>query len=129
MISANDSDSIRSRAKDLTIYLEQRPQVFEKHLGDNLAYTLGQRRSHLAWKLAVPARSSDELGSTLAAGKWKPIRAVNQPNIGMVFTGQGAQWNAMGRELFQSHTVFASSMVACDRYLKQIGSEFSLIGK
>ena len=35
----------------------------------------------------------------------------------------------MGRELFQSHPVFASSMVACDRYLKDLGSEFSLIGK
>lgn len=114
--------------KDLTIYLEQRPEVFQNSLLPNLAYTLGQRRSHLTYKVAIPARSSAELIPALAGSELAPVRSTKEPRIGFVFTGQGAQWHAMGRELLDAYPVFAATMEKIDRYLFDLGADFSLLG-
>lgn len=113
---------------DLTIYLEQRPEVFQNSLLPNLAYTLGQRRSVLSFKVAIPARASAELIPALASSDTVLSRSTKEPRIGFVFTGQGAQWHAMGRELLDAYPVFAATMEKIDRYLADIGAEFSLIG-
>lgn len=129
VLSANDKTSLGKQMNDLTVYLEQRPEVFQNSLLSNLAYTLGQRRSVLCYKVAIPARSSAELIPNLAGSKITPSRATKQPRIGFVFSGQGAQWHAMGRELIDAYPVFASTMEKIDRCLIDLGSEFSLLGK
>ena len=40
--------------------------------------------------------------------------AVRPPRLGFVFSGQGPQWWAMGRELQQTETAFRAAMQACD---------------
>ncbi|KAL9087951.1 MAG: hypothetical protein Q9159_003393 [Coniocarpon cinnabarinum] len=126
VLSANSQESLDQKAKDLGVYLEQRPEAFEKLLAGNLAYTLGQRRSHLAWKYAVAATSSDELGVRLAGTKFNPQRAVQEPKIGFVCTGQGAQWAGMGRELAGAYPEFDKAMAAADKHLQGMGAPFSL---
>lgn len=51
VLTANDKSALKSQMKNLGIYLEQRPEIFQNALMGNLAYTLGQRRvsSHLAF--------------------------------------------------------------------------------
>ncbi|CAL3970576.1 unnamed protein product, partial [Diplocarpon coronariae] len=49
------------------------------------------------------------------------------PRIGFIFTGQGAQWYAMGRELFDAYPIFAATMERIDRYLTKLGANFSLL--
>lgn len=44
-----------------------------------------------------------------------------------MYTGQGAQWHAMGRELMQAYPVFSKTMEDADRCLRDLGAEFSLI--
>ena len=129
VLSANDKHSLEKQMEDLTVYLEQRPEVFEKSLLPNLAYTLGQRRSILSWKIAVPARNSNELIPSLAGTTIVPTRATKEPRIGFVFTGQGAQWHAMGHELLEAYPVFASTMEKIDQCLANMGASFSLLGK
>lgn len=126
VLSANDQDSLKLRAKDLGIYLEQRPEVFEKLLGGNIAYTLGQRRSQLACRLAIPALSSDDLGVRLATAKISATRVRGEPTLGFVFTGQGAQWAAMGAELIKDYPIFAAAIDAADKCLRDIGATFSM---
>ncbi|ESZ94274.1 polyketide synthase [Sclerotinia borealis F-4128] len=126
-ISANDKASLANQMQNLTVYLEQRPEVFQNSLLKNLAYTLGQRRSVLSWKLAIPARSSSELIPTLVASTIAPSRAVNEPRIGFIFTGQGAQWHAMGKELMDAYPIFSSTMRKIDQCLAKLGATFSLI--
>ncbi|KAG4440758.1 hypothetical protein IFR05_003745 [Cadophora sp. M221] len=127
VLSANDKSSLEAWMHDLTIYLEQRPEVFQNSLLPNLAYTLGQRRSHLAYKVAIPARNSSELIPALAGSDITPSRSTKEPRIGFVFTGQGAQWHAMGRELLDAYPVFAATIEKIDRYLPDLGADFSII--
>jgi acyl transferase domain-containing protein len=127
VLSANDKSALEAMMKSIGIYLEQRPEIFQNDLMSNVAYTLGQRRSLMQWRVAIPTSSSFELIQSLNSGKISPSREAEAPRIGFVFTGQGAQWNAMGRELYDQYPIFASTLDACDRYLQSLGASFSLI--
>ena len=128
ILTANDKVALEKQMYNLTVYLEQRPEVFQNSLLPNLAYTLGQRRSMLSYRVAIPARSSNHLIPTLASMEVTPSRAMKDPRIGFVFTGQGAQWHAMGNELIAAYPIFAAAMAKGDRCLRDLGADFSLLG-
>lgn len=128
MLSANDEAAAKSTMKNLSIFMEQHPEVFQKQLLRNLAYTLGHRRSQLSWRIGLVASSAAELVEVVNSSDAKPVRASQQaPKIAFVYTGQGAQWFAMGRELMAAYPVFARAMEATDRCLKSLGADFSLL--
>lgn len=127
VLSGSDPTSVTTKMKELGIFLEQRPEVFEKALPGRLAYTLASKRSHLPYKIAFVADSADDLGGRLAVSKLKPTRSMVEPAIVMVFTGQGAQWAGMGQELMQSHPIFKSTMESADAHLRSLGAPYSLI--
>lgn len=129
VLSANDKVSLETMMKQIGIYLEQRPEVFQNDLMSNVAYTLGQRRSLMQWRVAIPTTSSINLIQALNSGKVVPAREAEAPRIGFVFTGQGAQWHAMGRGLYEQYPVFATAIDACEKSLTSFGATFSLIGK
>lgn len=128
VLSANDKSSAEKTMQTLGVYLEQRPEVFQNDLLSNLAYTLGQRKSFHPWRIAVSASSSAELVEILSSGKINPIKQdADTPRLGWIFTGQGAQWWAMGRELLQAYPVYAASLQLADSHLISIGADFSLL--
>jgi hypothetical protein len=57
---------------------------------DDLSYTLAVKRTTFPWRVAINARSAEELLEKLALTH-KPIRANPNPRVAFVFTGQGAQ--------------------------------------
>lgn len=63
------------------------------------------------------ASSSSQLSAKWMDNTMKPVKASASPNTAFVFTGQGAQWHAMGRELVQ-FDVFAGSIQQSAAYLK-----------
>jgi len=128
VLSANDKTALETLMKNLGIYLEQRPEIFQNDLMDNVAYTLGQRRSLMQWRVAISSDASFDLIQTLNAGKLSPSRETEPPRIGYIFTGQGAQWNAMGRELYEQYPIFKATIDACDKFLAGFGAPFSLVG-
>ncbi|KAI5463900.1 hypothetical protein BGZ63DRAFT_453186 [Mariannaea sp. PMI_226] len=85
-----------------------------------LARTLSDRRSLFQWRHAVVAESASELSSVWKDGEIRPIKALRNPNVALVFTGQGAQWFAMGRELFK-YPHFADSIRQSTVYLAELG--------
>jgi acyl transferase domain-containing protein len=128
ILSAHDKTALETLMKNIGIYLEQRPEIFENDLMSNVAYTLGQRRSLMQWKVAISTASSFDLIQALNSGKISPIRETEPLRVGFIYTGQGAQWNAMGRELYEQYPIFASTIDACDKCLVSFGAPFSLIG-
>lgn len=127
LISANDKESLRTRIKDFGIYFEQHPEVFEKTLFGNFAYTLGNKMSQLSYRLGVSATSLDELGIRLAQLKINPSRVLGTPIVSFVFTGQGAQWAQMGVPLMHEYPVYKLAIERADRCLQDLGATFSLV--
>lgn len=90
--------------------------------------TLCQRRSQLPWRIALVADMCSKLAIALNSPDVIPKRApAKSPKLAFIFTGQGAQWHAMGRELLESHAVFASTIQRADEHLLSIGADFSLL--
>lgn len=127
VLSAHDGDAAKRVAEQLGVYIEQHPEVFQKRLVRDMAYTLGERRTHMQWRIAITASSCDELANALNKADTTPAMASKQPKLAFVYTGQGAQWAGMGKELMDSHPIFASTIRICSDYLQGIGAKFSLL--
>ncbi|ENH98624.1 hypothetical protein COCC4DRAFT_45906 [Bipolaris maydis ATCC 48331] len=124
-LSAFDSSAGDAWARSLSIYLSQRQGSDEKTILSSLAYTLSDRRTWHPWKAALSATTIQELITKL-----EKVRFVNMAprhNIGFVFTGQGAQWCGMGRELISIFPRFRQSLIACDIALQSFGADFHVI--
>lgn len=127
VFSANDKASLARVTRDLVVYLEQRPEMFQIDLMSNVAYTLCQRRSLLQWRLAVPASNSFELIEKLSKENVVPGKEVEPLRVGMIFTGQGAQWWGMGRELYEQYPVYRDSIDRADTCIANMGANWSLV--
>ncbi|KAB8234976.1 type I polyketide synthase [Aspergillus alliaceus] len=93
---------------------------------NNLAYTLTSRRSHHLWRTFVTVKPSDDW-SVVVDKFARPCRSVSSPNLAFIFTGQGAQWYAMGRELLNNYPVFLHSIQEANRYLRSLGCQWDLL--
>lgn len=94
---------------------------------DDLAYTLNVRRSKLPWRCGVVASNLKEMASALEDPRLRQVRAAKEVGVAFVFTGQGAQWFAMGRELLTSSSVFKSSILSCNDSLRGLGCNWDLV--
>ena len=127
VITAHGEASLKRQMVNLVSYLSKRRDGTAENLLLDLAFTLGQRRSLLPWRIALAASTTEGLIAQLESSEKRPMRASKVPRLGFVFTGQGANWLGMGQELFNSYPVFSSAMVTADRYLTSLGASWSLI--
>lgn len=129
VLSAKDQQA----AKDMGIRLKQHLRSNEleddRKYFDSLAYTLGERRSRFPWVAAQSVQSLSGLIKTIESDKMEPVRTRDRPRLGFVFTGQGAQWHAMGRELIEAYPAFKATLLEAEGCLKELGAKWSLLGK
>ena len=92
----------------------------------DLAYTLLERRSHLRYRNFAVIDEDTTLSEKRHFSP--PIRAKGQPRTAFIFTGQGAQWAGMGRDLLQ-FPVCRDAILEANAYLKAIGIRLDVIGK
>jgi acyl transferase domain-containing protein/NADPH:quinone reductase-like Zn-dependent oxidoreductase len=98
---------------------------------DDICRTALDRRSQFDWRIAVVGDSREGLRGRLAerAGEGSgPLgrQATARPRVGLVFSGQGPQWFAMGRELLGGEAVFREVLTECDALLRPL-SGWSLL--
>lgn len=137
VLSANSASALAANAGTLASYLRTHPDTDL----DQLAYTLF-RRTDFPFRAAFSATTMDELVSKLETGenslKSSSLRTVAipkslPPRILGVFTGQGAQWATMGKELYHSSAVFRTSIDhmqdSLDTLPPQDRPDWSLVGQ
>ena len=91
----------------------------------DLAYTLAIRRSSLDWKSFAVARSITDM-QDLTRKLSKPLRSRVESKVGYIFTGQGAQFAGMSKELFGFPT-FLNSLRRSEMFLDDFGCRWSLL--
>ncbi|SPQ24118.1 ddfcf033-124e-48c3-8647-9deef8689590 [Thermothielavioides terrestris] len=126
VLSAADETALRNTISRLSVWIERHAELYQSTLPKNLAYTLCQRRSHLPWRVAVVADMCGGVAAALNSRDTTMARAPSDPpRLAFVYTGQGAQWWAMGRELLRTHPVFLDSILRADEALWPI-ADFSI---
>ncbi|RDW94182.1 type I polyketide synthase [Aspergillus mulundensis] len=92
----------------------------------NLAYTLNERRTHHPWR-SYALSQHDTPAKDIVASWSAPVKSMADPTIGFVFTGQGAQWPTMGRELMARYPVYLQSLRHASGYLRTLGAEWDIL--
>ncbi|KAL4861815.1 hypothetical protein BDV12DRAFT_207764 [Aspergillus spectabilis] len=114
VLSANSASALAASAGALASYLRAHPDTDL----DQLAYTLF-RRTEFPFRAAFSATSVEELVNKLETGRGSlkssssrtaTIPEALPPRILGIFTGQGAQWATMGKELYRASAVFSNAI-------------------
>lgn len=128
VLSAKEERAAQLMTSNLRGYLLSVKPKDENDFLDNLAYTLNHRRSRFPWVATLAGQSIEDLVKAIDSGKIKPAKTSKSPRLGFVYTGQGAQWWAMGRELIDVYPAYKSALLDCDAELKKLGTTWSVIG-
>ncbi|MFM7584243.1 MAG: type I polyketide synthase, partial [Caldilinea sp.] len=116
-LSARDDAALAAYIRSYVDFLSGHPEL---DLGD-LSYTSHLGRSHFSHRLSVVAGSVVEMREKLVAasrGEQETGRGVvtaqqETPQVAFLFTGQGAQYSGMGRELYETQPLFRESIDRC----------------
>jgi acyl transferase domain-containing protein/Zn-dependent alcohol dehydrogenase/acyl carrier protein len=123
ILSAQSDAARRAVAAAWVPFLEQTNASL-----DDLCTTALLRRSHLDWRLAIVGASKEELRARIAEylrGDVSPFvseghRSTTAPRVAFIFSGQGPQWFAMGRELLAQEPAFKQVITACDDQIRTL---------
>lgn len=119
LFTANTPKSLTKLVNNYKAWIEKNPDKVT-----DLAYTLARRREHLPHRAFAIVRD----GVIESVSQPTNTKTMQKLNVVMVFTGQGAQWPQMGRELLQSNDIFKSSIHALDQRLQSAtGSPYSIV--
>ena len=112
LFSANSPKSLARMVDNYRDYIGTHPDYIA-----DLAYTLANKREHLP-------RRTFAVASKGSMGIPDPMTKTEQPSaVIMVFTGQGAQWPNMGRELIDSNPTFLESIRRLDKCLQSMSED------
>jgi acyl transferase domain-containing protein len=124
-LSAKTDAALKQSAERYAKYMAEHTDV---EIWD-ICFTANTGRSHFNHRLAVMAESSEQAKSGLSAfsaGERAPCVFTGnltnkKPKLVFLFTGQGAQYVGMGRQLYETQPVFREIIARCDDYLSKTG--------
>jgi acyl transferase domain-containing protein/NADPH:quinone reductase-like Zn-dependent oxidoreductase/SAM-dependent methyltransferase len=123
ILSSSDETGISRQIKSNEEYLKELDTATLSQTLSSYSFTLGTRRTLLQWRSFGIIDSTD---LSLANVMSSPIRYPGEnQKLGFIFTGQGAQWQGMGKELL-SEPVFADSLQQSQAYLMALGCSWAV---
>jgi acyl transferase domain-containing protein/acyl carrier protein/SAM-dependent methyltransferase/NAD(P)-dependent dehydrogenase (short-subunit alcohol dehydrogenase family) len=125
-LSGHTNSALRDRAQSIAEYLRTHPGTSL----DDVLSTLSMGREHLEHRLAAVGARCEQLIPMLEAfAEGKPsaeldlvigrTRANALPRVAFVCSGQGPQWQGMGRDLMHSIPVFRKEISRCAEEMKR----------
>ncbi|MET8584725.1 type I polyketide synthase [Streptomyces collinus] len=118
-LSARSQPALRAQARRLLDHLDTEPRPRR----DDLGHSLAAGRAVMPHRAVLAAADADELRHglrALAAGEPHPALVTGTATGGglaFLFTGQGSQRHAMGRQLYHAHPRFAEALDEAIGYL------------
>ncbi|KAI0837698.1 polyketide synthase for naphthopyrone YWA1 [Hypoxylon sp. FL0890] len=118
-VSARSASLLSSNVERLAAHLETNPDV---SLG-SLSYTTTARRVHHQFRISVTGRTIADVKSALQRSVGLAVQAIPRktPQVAFAFTGQGAVYQGMGKQLFTSFSVFRDEVRRLDRICQSFG--------
>lgn len=119
-VSAKNGASLQGNLRSLLDYLKQNPHV---SIGQ-LSYTTTARRMHHQHRVMLSGATSAEVSNQIETaikentGFYKPKSA---PKVIFTFTGQGAQYPGMGKQLFEHFSIFRNEVCQLDQIGQSLG--------
>jgi len=95
---------------------------------NDVTYTAHTGRSHFPHRLAVLGETRDDIVERLSSyttgrqdgNVWTGSQEYNRsPKVCFLFTGQGSQYLAMGKDLYDTQPVFRQALERCDKLLRE----------
>lgn len=118
-VSAKSISSLERNIKQLISFVEKNPDVSLP----SLAYTTTARRMHHNYRVAVSVSNlkelKDALVTRLGEGKFTPISS-KAPKVAFIFTGQGAFYPRLGRQLYGNSSQFQNDIKYLDNLVKNL---------
>ncbi|KAI1424149.1 hypothetical protein F5Y12DRAFT_715501 [Xylaria sp. FL1777] len=115
VLSANDLGSLRAGIQSLSSHLIN-PRV--KVSLPDLAYTLSERRTKFWHRAFITTRTT---GIEDSLEQWTISKhRLQAPTVGYVFTGQGAQWPQMGKDLLKYFPWIRKILEELDNVLRNL---------
>ncbi len=93
----------------------------------NICFTANAGRAHFNHRLALLAESTEQAhaklaafvnGEMLAALQHGKVEDGHRAEVAFLFTGQGAQYLNMGKQLYETQPVFRAALNKCDELLR-----------
>ncbi|KAG9246027.1 BcPKS12, polyketide synthase [Calycina marina] len=113
-ITAKSKSALHRNVERLCQYLKANPNTSVA----DLSYSTTARHIHHNWRISVTgsriSQIQEELRNKLQNEKSVPI-SPKAPKVAFIFTGQGSHYAALGKELYETSTVFRDSVDELNR--------------
>ncbi|HEX4415415.1 MAG TPA: type I polyketide synthase, partial [Lacipirellulaceae bacterium] len=132
-LSAKSEAALHQQAAQLADYLAHN----SASIAADVCWSANTGWSDFNQRAIVTAADTEQLrnrltafssGEKLPAGvKHATVRLIGRPNVAFLFTGQGSQYEGMGRQLYESQPVFRQALEKCDAMLRNLWNDQSLL--